>query len=100
MLKEAANICDGRAVVIGTTERTVVGHVPQEIAETLWYFLGHGGNITCEVIGHRRRVNGLEVPCQYRLQVNEKNSSKSKTTPRNVQFSELCIMCNKYQEVQ
>ena len=76
--KEPANSHDGRAVAIVTSERTVVGHVPREIANIFWCFLGRGGNITCEVTGHRRRGNGLEVPCQYRLQGNEKMVRKLK----------------------
>ena len=62
--KDPTNSHDRRAVAIVTPERAVVGHVPREIAKLFWYFLGHGGNITCEVTGHRRRSNGLEVPLE------------------------------------
>ena len=39
---------------VGDTEsRTVVGHLPREVSQVLWYFLGHGGEIECEVTGTR-----------------------------------------------
>ena len=41
--KEPANTRNGRAVAIVTTERTVVGHVPQEIPEScgiFWVMVG------------------------------------------------------------
>ena len=77
--KEPANTHDRRAVVIVTSEQTVVGHVPREVANIFWCFLGRGGTITCEVTGHRTRGNGLEVLCQYRLQGKEKMVRKLKT---------------------
>ena len=48
---------------------TIVGHVPREITRTAFYFLQHGGRITCEVIGRRKLsdipTKGLVVPCRY-----------------------------------
>ena len=42
-------------------DATVVGHVPREM---FWHSLRHGGTITCEVTGGRKRGKGLEVPWQ------------------------------------
>ena len=46
-----------------------VGHMPREISTTSWFFLRHGGNISCEITGRGRRSpipgKGLEVPCKY-----------------------------------
>ena len=44
-------------------DATVVGHVPREFLQVFWHFLRHGGTITCEVTGQRRRGKGLEMPC-------------------------------------
>ena len=41
----------------------VVGHVPQRLSRTVWYFLRHCGKATCEVTGRWKFGNGLEVPC-------------------------------------
>ena len=54
-----------------TGDTSVVGHLPREISRVLWYFLLHGGEIDCEVIGERRRSplvqGGLEIPCHVTL---------------------------------
>ena len=46
-----------------------VGHIPREHSRVAWYFIRHGGEITCEVTGRRKRSSvagkGLEVPCTY-----------------------------------
>ena len=76
--KEPANTHDRKAVAIISLEETIVGHVPREIAKIFWHFLNHGGTIACEVSGHRRQGNGLEIPCQYRLQGEEKIVRKAK----------------------
>ena len=39
----------------------MVGHVPHRI---FTFFIRHGVTIICEVTGHRRLGNGLEVPCR------------------------------------
>ena len=31
-----------------------VGHVPREQAKTMWHFLMHGGQVSCEVTGRRK----------------------------------------------
>ena len=41
----------------------IVGHIPRELSHTYRYFIRHGETISCEVIGSRKRGNGLEVPC-------------------------------------
>ena len=43
----------------------VVGHMPKEFSRIAWHFIAHGGVISCEVTGHRKFENGLEVPCNY-----------------------------------
>ena len=46
-----------------------MGHIPRESSSVAWYFLRHGGQITCEITGRRRRSDvdskGLGVPCVY-----------------------------------
>jgi len=45
---------------------SAVGHIPRESSRVAWYFLRHGGEITCEITDRRRSdVDGkaLEVPC-------------------------------------
>ena len=41
-----------------------VGHVPREHSKVEWYFLRHGGEISCEITGRRKRSSvagkGLE----------------------------------------
>ena len=45
----------------------VVGHVPKEYSRTFYFFLRHGGSITCRVTAPRKFGLGLEVPCTYTL---------------------------------
>ena len=44
-----------------------VGHVPREYSRMFYYFLLHGGRISCKITGHRKLGKGLEVPCDYTL---------------------------------
>ena len=60
---ERLNEHDRFAVAIMKDENTV-GHIPREISKVAWYFLQHGGEITCEISGRRGPVF-LEVPCTY-----------------------------------
>ena len=66
--KEPGNRHDKLAVA-ALKDDHIVGHIPREVAKTAWYFLEHGGEIQCEIIGRRRRSDvlgkGLEVPCTY-----------------------------------
>ena len=41
---------------------TVIGHVPQELLRVFWHFIRHGGTITRELTGQRKRGKGLEIP--------------------------------------
>ena len=43
----------------------IIGHVLQEFSCLVWYFIEHGGNVMCEITGHRKHGIGLEVPCIY-----------------------------------
>ena len=45
----------------------IVGHIPRELSRAYWYFIRHGGTISCEVTGSRKRGIGLEVPCVYKI---------------------------------
>ena len=47
---EPDNICDPRAVAT-CLDGNVVGHLPIEFSKTAWYFLQHGGTISCVVTG-------------------------------------------------
>ena len=51
---------------------TIVGRVPREHSKIYWNFLEGGGRITCEVSGRRQLGKGLEVPCVYRFQSEDK----------------------------
>ena len=53
---EVSNTEDSHAVAVLYQGSTVsVGHVPREISKISWFFLWHGGDISCEVVGRRRR---------------------------------------------
>ena len=56
-----------RYAVSVVKSEAIVGHVPHHLVKNTWYFLLHGGHITCEVIGKRKKGNGLEVPCTYSI---------------------------------
>ena len=66
LIREECNEHDPRTVAIMKDER-VVGHIPQYIAKTVWFFLRRGGSGMCEITGRRKKGNGLEVPCVYSL---------------------------------
>ena len=57
----------------------LVGHLPIELSQLLNNFLSTGGtsggntnHFTAEVIGKRKRENGLAVPSKYRATTNDK----------------------------
>ena len=65
---ERSNEHDRFAIAVAKGSNTV-GHIPREISKVAWYFLQHGGEITCEISGRRKLSSipgkGLEVPCMY-----------------------------------
>ena len=68
-LYEEGNAFDKHAVAVWK-DRQVVGHLPQEIATTCWYFLcRRNSRIVWKIAGHRHlleiRGKGLVVPCMY-----------------------------------
>ena len=74
--QESGNRHDRRAVAVMKEDRTVVGHVPREFSRTFWHFISHGGSISCEVTGRRKKGNGLEVPCIYKFTVSSESLIK------------------------
>ena len=64
--REEGNTHDRFAVSL-LKDAIVVGHVPREFSRVSWHFLRHGGTITCEVTGQRKRGKGptSEIPCVY-----------------------------------
>ena len=66
VLREPSNPYDAHAVAIHK-DGVVVGHVPREYCRAVSFFIAHGGEVTCEVIGHRQYGKGLEIPCSYNL---------------------------------
>ena len=62
--REDGNTHDRHAVCLLKDNR-VVGHVPRDLSRVFWYFLCHGGRVTCEVTGRRKCGKELEVPCTY-----------------------------------
>ena len=75
--REPENEHDRRAVCL-LKSGTIVGHVPREIFRIFWFFLGHGGRISCEVTGRRKHGKGLEVPCVYTITGRDKMIVKMK----------------------
>ena len=80
--EEDGNEHDPYAVCVLKNEMTV-GHVPREVSRIFYFFLRHGGTISCEITGHRKFGHGLEVPCCYKL------SSKPKHIKKALQLLEL-----------
>ena len=56
----------------------VVSHVPREISKVFWFCLKHNGKIMCEITGGRKRGNGLEVLCAYKLKSSSSMVEKAK----------------------
>ena len=75
--QERGNPMDRFAIAV-QREDTIIGHVPCTISKVFWYFIEHGGMISCEVTGQRRHGKGLEVPCLYKLLGEEKMINKAK----------------------
>lgn len=69
--QETENVIDRKAVALLKADGTVVGHVPREHSKAFWYFIAHGGRVSCEVTGRRKYGKGLEVPCVYKLLASE-----------------------------
>ena len=80
---EPLNDHDRHAVCVKKDD-VIVGHVPREQANTMWHFLMHGGQVSCEVTGRRKLGNGLEVPCTYKLTGREELVNK---------MQELLLLC-------
>ena len=64
--REEGNNQDKFAVSL-LKDATVVGHVSGEFSRVFWYFLRHGGTITCKDTGPTNRVKGLELPILFVL---------------------------------
>ena len=54
--REDCNSCDRHAVSV-MKEGAIVGHIPQEVSRTYWYFIRRGGTISCEVTGSMGLIN-------------------------------------------
>ena len=76
--REDGNSSDRHAVSV-MKDSAIVGHVPRDLLQAYWYFIRHGGTISCEVTGSRQRGVGLEVPCVYRLAGSEKLVQRMKS---------------------
>lgn len=66
--QEPGNSYDPFAVTIMKDD--VVGRVPIELYYGFWIFMQSGGDISCQVTGHRMKGKGLEVPCIYKFNTN------------------------------
>ena len=75
--REPDNIHDVHALSVQKTGN-IVGHIPREVSRVFSAFLLSGGNIDCEVTGHRKYGRGLEVPCIYKLTGEETIVKKAK----------------------
>ena len=67
--QEPDNSYDSFAVTV-MKEGHVVGRVPRELSYSFTSFMQNGGEVTCEVTGHRKKGRGLEVPCIYKFNAN------------------------------
>ena len=74
---ENGNAHDVYAVTVLKNACTV-GHVPREISRIFYFFLSHDGTIEAEVVGHRKKGHGLEVPCWYTLNGKPKYIKRAK----------------------
>lgn len=75
--REPSNPRDVHAVAV-LNDGNTVGHVPKEVRRVFSSFLIQGGDISCEITGHRRLGKGLEVPCLYKFSGKEKAVKKTK----------------------
>ena len=65
--------CFAVCIVKGSTGGdNIVGHMPREVSQLVWYFIEHNGSVVCEITGHRKRGIGLEVPCIYTFSAKKK----------------------------
>ena len=57
----------GRHAVCVKKDDVIVGHVSREQAKTMWHFLMHGGQVSCEVTGRRKLGNAITSSFLSRL---------------------------------
>jgi len=61
-----------------------VGHLPREFSRIAWYFLARSGEISVEVIGHRRRCKqlcgGMSMPVRVKVLKQIANETLERTT--------------------
>ena len=54
---ETGNPEDRHAVALQQTgEGVTLGHMPREVSKVSWFFLRHGGCISCEITGRKEEV--------------------------------------------
>ena len=65
--QELDNEVDKFAVKVVKNNK-IVGHLPREYSQILWYFIARGGKICVDVTGRRRHCKqlcgGMEIPCR------------------------------------
>ena len=70
---------DKHAMKVVKDDETV-GHLPCKFSRIAWYVLAHSGEISVEVIGHRRHCKqlcgGMEIPCQLEFNCSNKAQMK------------------------
>ena len=87
---EEDNSNDVRAVAIAK-DGVIVGHLPRELARTVWFFLKRGGIGRCEITGKRKKGKGLEVPCVYSFYGPRELVKKLKVLLQEKHFSNSCL---------
>ena len=75
--REPSNPFDMHAVAV-VKDGSTVGHVPREIRRVFSCFITSGGEISCEITGHRKIGKGLEIPCVYKFTGKKKAMKKIK----------------------
>ena len=90
-MQEKTNVCDKYAIAVVLPNKTVVGHIPYDLAQIFSQFLRKGFNKdTVKVTGEKVNCGagyGQEIPCVYMLYVLQhtlKECMKSTLRERNI----------------
>ena len=71
LMQEKTNVCDKYAIAVVLPNKTVVGHIPYDLAQIFSQFLRKGFNKdTVKVTGEKVNCGagyGQEIPCVYML---------------------------------
>ena len=90
--QEHDNTEDSYAVSV-MNDGITVGHVPRELSQTFWIYIGRGGEVICKVTGRRQRSvllqGGMEIPCVYIFRGKKKLVDKLKSIMKKMDIELL-----------